>query len=100
MLTRWWTLAKLSTSNSLLTWIEPGTQLLPRSLRKQVHDHHVLGAVLRARAQLVGERAIARAIRGARPRAFDRLRLDAVAGHAQEQLGRGAQTTLPSGKSR
>jgi hypothetical protein len=63
---------------------------LPEIVAQKIDDHDVLGAVLRARAQLLCERAVARRIGRARPRALDRLGLDAPALHAQEALRRRA----------
>src|SRR6185503_15532574 len=57
---------------------------------QEIDDHHVLGAVLRARSQLLGELAVARGILRARPGALDRLRLYAPVAQAQEPLGRRA----------
>ena len=54
----------------------------------EVHDHHVLGAILRGRHQLgAGGQVRVRAV-AARARAFDRARLDhAVDAHVQEPFG-------------
>src|SRR5690606_16856188 len=59
---------------------------LAEIVAQEIDDHHVLRAILRARAKLGRERRVAHGIRGARPRALDRLRLDVPAGDPEEAL--------------
>ena len=64
----------------------------PEVVAQDVHDHHVLGAVLGARQQLAGERPVAGGVAAARAGALDRIRgHDAVPVDGEERLGRRRQ---------
>ena len=54
---------------------------------KHIHDHHVLGAVLRAGEELGTEALIFGGIRMPRPRSLDRPRFDAAPTPHEEALG-------------
>ena len=53
----------------------------------EVHEHHVLGALLGVAAQLVGQAVVLGRRRAARPRAGDGVRGHAVADDLEQQLG-------------
>ena len=62
------------------------------SLRSKIDDHHVLGAVLRARGEVANECGIFLRRRAARPRSLDRPRLDLAIGiDPQEAFRRRAE---------
>ena len=56
----------------------------------QVHEHHVLGPLLGVVLEAVAQGVVLGGIGAARPRARDRVRGDAVALHADQQLRAGA----------
>src|SRR5450759_4412543 len=53
--------------------------VLRQVVAQQIDDHHVLGAVILARAQRLGEISVEPRMTGTRPRALDRLGLDVAA---------------------
>ena len=62
----------------------------PEVVAAEVHQHHVLGALLLVGEQLSGALEVSLRGVGARPRAGDRPLLGAPAGDGDERLGRGA----------
>ena len=72
----------------------PTSATRPMSLRPEVDEHHVLGALLLVAAQLVGEPLILVGRRAATARAGNRMRLDVPAFDAHEHLGRRADDGL------
>ena len=68
----------------------PGAATRPRSLRPEVDEHHVLGALLRVALELLGEEVVLAGVAAARPRAGDRVGRELVALDLEEQLRRGA----------
>ena len=73
------------------TCTEPYSQTRPRSLRPEVDEHHVLGALLLVGQQLGGDARVLVRVGAARARAGDRARRDVRAGDGQQRLGRGAR---------
>ena len=67
----------------------PNSQTRPRSLRPEIDEHHVLGALLLVALQLLRRAAdpLLRCV-AARPRAGNRMRLDAPALDAHQHLRR------------
>ena len=68
----------------------PGPRDAAEVVAAEVHEHHVLGALLGVAAQLVGEPVVVGRRRAARPRAGDRVRRHAVADDLEQQLRAGA----------
>jgi hypothetical protein len=71
----------------------------PEVVAQDVHDHHVLGTVLRTAEELASERPVSVAGTAARSRALDRMRPDvARLVQRQERLGRGGQERAPASR--
>jgi hypothetical protein len=74
----------------LVTATEPYCARRPTSLRPEVDEHHVLGALLLVGEQLGGEARVLVGRRAARPGARDRAHDHAVVADAHQQLRRAA----------
>ena len=74
----------------LLTVTVPGRDTPPEVVPAEVHEHHVLGALLRVALELLGEDRVLGGRGATGARAGDRVRGELVAVELDEELRRGA----------